>query len=755
MPVQRKNLVSQANHPTATSASEAAALASATRQDGTVDLLAFEAQRHIDRNTQIDGIDAHGIVRDIVESPAWRGADPEDRARPLMEAINARLSDTEKTRFARAIDDSNRFDTIGERAGELFKEKIIEPIGEGIADVAKASDRALSDAMSYAKTYFENHAEQEDNKYLKAGAAYAANAVGNSQLTYGGIKGATGHAIDMVGDVVDLAEMAGRMATDDDYRNLVVGAAKMYAAATIKDPSKPAHDLANAGIEALEKWEADVDKAMRQNKGGEVIGKGLGVAGVEILATLVPETHLAKFGKLARMADVITPDVASNMQAPRAFDYADASAPLNEHRLPSTLEALQRPIDSSVTGSPVQANVDLDSMEAGLGRTSAQRRLAREAGNAAAERAVEFMEDAARHQDAGGLSRRGANQAFDGLAGMYRSQGHLDALVNSARKNGVLDDLLQSGALSARELNHMVRQPNGLNDFNNTSFEKAVSAWANNVGVSKLTKQEIGDIGEAFTARKLVQDGWGEVAPIQNKFGHGLDFVGRDKHGVLKEIEVKSSLNDKAVEPSTDPEEFISSRLEKARGRAGFWKDDNVWDAGTSARARRVIKEVEAEGIQPIFARANITRDPSTGLLSSSPTLQPWVAPAKSRRFGMDNDEVEPSQSLQSARGPYGDPDLDAMHFALLSRDDNALYKAMANIKSSPAGQEIMRQGYEALEQAQARELQSQITIEPEQMVAKQGPTREGPVMTIRMAPPASHPLMNDGNSGDGGGGGD
>lgn len=284
---------------------EIAALMSATDREGRVDPLAYEAQRLILNNQRLGGIDAEALVRELQRSPGFKNFDKNT----FLDAIDTRLDEPwEKRQLAEALDAANITDGDGER--------LLERVGGGISGVYEQTkeagewfDRSLSGGMSKVQRWSEEVSKNPNSSPTEREAASTASEVaGKAQFNYGMAKGAAGQAIDTLGDFVDLGKMAYRFKNDPDYRDTLIGMAKMYAADVAQNPKKPIDDARSAATTAIERWEDGLDEAKKQNREKEFMGGSAGAAGLELVAMVVPASKLGKFGKLANAIDRLTPD---------------------------------------------------------------------------------------------------------------------------------------------------------------------------------------------------------------------------------------------------------------------------------------------------------------------------------------------------------------------------------------------------------------------------------------------------------------
>ena len=92
----------------------------------------------------------------------------------------------------------------------------------------------------------------------------------------------------------------------------------------------------------------------------------------------------------------------------------------------------------------------------------------------------------------------------------------------------------------------------------------------------KKSTTEVGKCGEKLARQDMEADGF-EVVEVQNKSGHGIDLIGRDKDGNVKVWEVKTTEGTKAPELKGDQrlggEKFTKDRLERAtEGKGNYDK---------------------------------------------------------------------------------------------------------------------------------------------------------------------------------------
>lgn len=584
------------------------ALAHATDANGHVDLTAYEAQRLILLHQSVDGLDAKGLVGELVSSPAYASDKGREQIGPLLDAISSRLPATDAARFSDALDSANVNESWLERNYERYVE---EPVAAGYQQAKRAvgdglswTDQQISDNLAAARRWADSVRDNPQNSYLEHAAGNLADqGAGKAQDYYGAMKGTTSHGLAMLGETVDLAKFAHRFGTDRDFRNLIIGTAAIYASDAIHDPGKPFTDIQHAAVKAWNEWEAGLEQAIQAGKEQEYLGEAKGAAAVEIIATFVPVSKITKLAKVAR-----------------AVDVAD------------------------------------DLVPDGAGRAAA--RVEGKVAGELAEELVDVARDAARVQARGGLEGAGANLTFSGLAGIKRSQGELRELADGLRKSGDLDGLLQSGALAPRELNYLARQDVTLFDGKIT-FQQALTKSLHGRELSALKSGEVGDIGEAIIAHDLARKGYRDLVPIQNNSGHGNDLAGiNPETGRWEVVEVKASVKGIAKAQTGDPDFSILKRLALAAdAREGtVWAPKNMWEEQAQGTAQRILDETlnpetRKVDVDAKWVRVNLERDAVNGELKGTPEIEPWRSPAQRMR--------EHSQSIEPApptRGPASEP---------------------------------------------------------------------------------------------------
>jgi hypothetical protein len=357
---------------------ELIALMQATGDDGLVDLTAFEAQRLILVHQSIDGLDAPALVNELTQSPAY--ADPRGREQigPLLDAIKARLPETDARRFSEALDTANVGESWLERQ---FERRVQEPLEAGFASAKRWAndglawtDQQISDNLAAAKKWADGIRTAPapgpaPGVVERDGSPLAAEFAGKVQEGYGIAKGAGAQALKAVGETVDLAKLAYRFSCDKDFRNLMIGAAGIYASDVVHDPAKPLTDIQKAAGKAWNEWQEGLAQAARDGKEREYLGEAKGALGLQLIASVVPVSKLTQLAKIARGLDA-------------AGDIA-----------------------------PVAGRA--------AGRVGGY--VEREAASELTHGVVELVLDAQRMRERGGFGAAAADRMFDGLAGVKRS----------------------------------------------------------------------------------------------------------------------------------------------------------------------------------------------------------------------------------------------------------------------------------------------------------------------------------------------
>jgi hypothetical protein len=550
---------------------EVAALIAATDKDGRVDPTRYEAERLILENKRIGGIDVDALARAIPASPAFE----QDRER-LLETISLRLdTPLEKKRFAEALDTTNISDGFIERKWEQAGE-VIDGAKAWGEKFLNSADESATKKMSWAYQHAKDVANNPNaTEFQKQSAQLAREVVGKAQEVYGQSTGATVHGLEMVNDFVNLSKMGYRFTTDENYRDLLIATAKLYAAETMDDPKKPLRDLRNAGAQALENWEKEYKQAKAEGRERQFLGETEGAVGVELVATIIPISKLGKFGKIANAVDAATPDALNEAaslggDANRAISKADEAPTL--HPGETLGEATKR-----------------------------------------SARATEAAQDVVKAE-----------------IKVFRDAGKLDELIEAAHKTGNIEGFLRSGELAPNELTSILKRDPSIFS-GKVGFQEALDISTNGVDLSKLSTRQLGDIGEAIHTYELVKAGHTDIVAVKNNSGHGIDLVSRNPKGDLEFSEIKTSAQGVAKNQKGDPEEFIASRLDRAIGQGGHWASKNTMP-GLDETARKLRNEItnadgEIVNLNARWVQVNLSKSPGSTKLDIDIKDEPWVKP--------------------------------------------------------------------------------------------------------------------------------
>ncbi|MGV7202912.1 XVIPCD domain-containing protein [Xanthomonas citri] len=570
------------------STTEIAALLAATDAQGRVDPLAYEAQRLILQHQGLGSVDAAALVRALPASPGFTAFD----RTTLFSAIDQRLdTPQERQRFADALDQANLNDGWLERLGEQAAE-VGGQAYDSTRTAVRWADTQVSDGLAAAQRSTRDTAAAPGVlPGLRAEAQAGNNLVGNVQQGYGFVTGGAGHAVSTLGDTVDLVRMGTRLVTDPNYRDVVVGMVRIYAAEVVADPHKPIDQARSAATQALQHWEQGLAQAQREGREHEYVGSAAGAAGVEILATLVPASKLGKLGKAARIMEDIAPRAAGEASE----GLADAAR-----------------AERVGTGARDAGELAPERGAALPGRAGAYAEALDEVGQAARR---------------GGEAGEGAQQMLRGLVGQARQDGHLDDLVRAARATDNVEGLLRSGQLEPHELTAILkRSPDVFNG--RIDFPTALDHSTQGVDLTRLTTRQLGDIREAIQTHHLVEQGYSDIVAIKNRSGHGIDLVGRNPDGDLEFFEIKTSAKGIAPAQHGDPEEFVAKRIDLAIRAEKHWDPKNTIP-GLNDIADGIRREIgpEAENINVTWVRLNLSRSPDSPHLQIERKVDPWVKP--------------------------------------------------------------------------------------------------------------------------------
>ena len=556
-----------------------AALAEATDREGRVDPMVYEAQRLILQNQRLGSIDADALARDLQRSSGFKQFDRD----AFLHAIDARLdSPSEKQRFAEALDAANITDSFVERKGEQIAEVVGDAYGY-VKDKATWADEYLTKQMSWS---YQRAGELENDpsatEAQRRSASLARDAVGKAQELYGESSGGIVHSLNTLKGIVDLGEMGYRFTTDENYRNLLISTAKLYAVQTMDDPSKPVRDLRNAATQAMESWEQEYKQAKTEGRERQFLGSTEGAVGVEIAATLIPVSKLGMLAKVAKAVDATTPDALDEVaqvagDANRVLRRAESEGPHVLH-----------------PGGTVEDAAD---------------RGAREAQAAQAAQAV--LRDEIR---------------------LFRDEGKLDLLIEAAHSTDNVEGLLRSGELTPKELAEIAKKDQSI--FRGAIDEtQALEYSTKGLYFADLTTKQLGDIGEAIHTFDLVKQGHTDILAIKNNSGHGIDLVSRNPVGELEFNEIKTSATGQAKGQRGDPEGFIPDRIRRAIVQEGHWaKHNTIPGLDDTARSLRLeiidpnTNELR-QGLNAKWIQINLSKSPGSPKLEVDKVVEDWVKP--------------------------------------------------------------------------------------------------------------------------------
>ncbi|MGO1070873.1 XVIPCD domain-containing protein [Lysobacter sp. CA199] len=591
-----------------------AALLAATDEQGRVDQLGYEAERLMLHNRRVGGVDAAGLVNDLQRSPGYRQFDRDN----FLSAVDRRLeTPAEKQRFADALDAANITDSYLERQGERLAEAAAVVRDQAVKQF-KAADHAFEDLRGAGQQHLRDIASDPNaSSGEKAAAGAATVMLGMHQFQVGAARGALTHAARTVGDFVDVAQMADRLAKDPDYRKMVVGMARMYAAEVMDDSKKPMTDAQAAASDAMEKWDKGFRDAQARGTESEYLGGSAGAIGVEIVANLVPAGALGKFGKAAKALDTLVP-AEHAVELSRVGEVVRVDGP-----------------DMHVLGKAGELGRGVRELAGDTAKAAETAEAVKEIG--------EVLGKLNRGIGRGGSAAAGAQEFAEGLINSARKNGDLEGIVKAAHMTDNVEGLLRSGQLRPKELGEIAKLDKTVFE-GKVNFQEALDHSLKGVDLKTLSKKQIGDIGEAIQTHKMVEQGYTEIIAIKNKSGHGVDVVGRNPDSQkLEFFEVKTSAQGQAVAQNIDnPGEFIGKRIARAIGNEGQWAShrtiDGLPDIAERIRVEAFDQSTGEFTAQASWVRINISNEPGSHKLRiDSQQTDPWV-----KREGRQAD-VEPA----------------------------------------------------------------------------------------------------------------
>jgi hypothetical protein len=131
----------------------------------------------------------------------------------------------------------------------------------------------------------------------------------------------------------------------------------------------------------------------------------------------------------------------------------------------------------------------------------------------------------------------------------------------------------------------------------------------------------------------LVEPEHTDIVSIKNNSGHGIDLVSRDKAGDLEFSEIKTSTQGMAKGQRGDPEDFITSRLDRAIAQERHWAEHNAVP-GMSDLARDLRREIMSPdsdtllpGLNAKWVQINLSKSPGSTKLDAAIKPEDWVKP--------------------------------------------------------------------------------------------------------------------------------
>ncbi|UUE99095.1 hypothetical protein NDY24_04590 [Xanthomonas hortorum pv. pelargonii] len=226
-----------------TRSSDIAAMAMATDANGHVDLTALEAHRLILNHQTIQGLDAPGLINDIVRSPAYANPQGREQVGTLIQAISSRLPPADAMRLEAARDSANVNESMLERISERFIEEPAAAAWKQVETSGGAAlrwtDTEISDSPGRIAELVPRSSQQPTKQLPGTCRRHPlSQSCRGGQDSYGAMKGATSHGLNMLGDTVDLAKFAHQFSTDENFRNLVIGSAVVYGSQVVEDPGR-------------------------------------------------------------------------------------------------------------------------------------------------------------------------------------------------------------------------------------------------------------------------------------------------------------------------------------------------------------------------------------------------------------------------------------------------------------------------------------------------------------------------------------
>jgi RHS repeat-associated protein len=130
--------------------------------------------------------------------------------------------------------------------------------------------------------------------------------------------------------------------------------------------------------------------------------------------------------------------------------------------------------------------------------------------------------------------------------------------------------------------------------------------------------------GERIARKYLKTLGFTNIQSVQNKSGHGIDLVARDRNGNLHFFEVKTTVGSTPPRLSVaqqNSSNFIGTRLDRAAGGSSAWRSTAIHDPNAAAKAAELRKEIGTTTPQASVIR--VTLDEGTPNASDI-AIDPW-----------------------------------------------------------------------------------------------------------------------------------
>jgi Holliday junction resolvase-like predicted endonuclease len=676
------------------SSAEALALLRNTGPDGRVDQVGYEADRIVMQHQVVGGVDVDAVVRDMLASPAFRDAQGRIQAAPLVDAIGSRLSAPDQRNFDAALDKAGVDQGLLDKAQDALSH-IGKQIGRGISE----ADRRASDFLADTRQSFDTKAVDADAPaWARTAARVGSQALGEFQEQYGFQKGALTHAYQAVEDAVDTVALAKRFATDEHFRGVVVGAAKMYAAATLDDPGKPYNDIKKAASGALDNWQEGLKTARAEGKEQQYLGETQGGVGFEAAMLLIP---VAKLGKVGKVAGALEKGGAEGLSeaadivgdAARAMEKGGQAARMADGALDSLVSAFRAQggkLDDFVQATKAAGHLD-DLLASGKLAPKEITTLAR--------------------RDPDAFGKVSFDQAWEAS---LKNIGPVAKL--SQRQTGDIAEAVITRDLMKQGYTDIVSIQNN-------------SGWGVDVlGRNPLTKElEFVEVKGSRMDQARAQSG-DPQEKVRNWLENAAEAGGH----------------------------WAKHNMEPGMKRVAMELADEISTNGGQINARwaQVNLSNDANTGELLFHK---TVEP--WLSPAQRIQQPGMTPRRGGQRASPDDPNPQADIGPRTQGPTDDPDFNDVWFALHSHNEVAIQDALKRMMKTPEAESIMEQGrteLEAKDLQQAQTLAMQAEMNPDIAVDPEVERRRGPVMVMtlvnRHGPQGGPPGDIGGGGGDGGG---